>query len=379
MVVESPVAGRRMPADVRSILLLVGYAGLLAIGALNLYEQDWSGLVLVAAALAGAVFVRGRLLNIGIWLGVAVFGLGALAGLDTRGVFPLGIGVVGAVISAWPDAGLMARLRAPAAMPFTDEPLDSTNDEPEPVRPPAELELHTIGRLELRAGDKDLTANLLEHPVLAFMWLHLLARLAAGADRRLDRSALSDEVWPRLDTATQKERFRNQLRAIRKLPSPLANRVQTEGDLVGLDLSGCDFDVNRLRALAAEAQGAGIMSPRLLRRATTLLDEVGTGLFLPGWEEIEHRVTGGRGGAAELVNSARRQVADHRADLALALAEGHLAAGRPANSVKVLETAKVGAPHREDLIHLLISAYVRTGQTKQALNLKSEYGLMGKL
>ena len=83
MVVESPVAGRRMPADVRSILLLVGYAGLLAIGVLNLYEQDWSGLVLVAAALAGAVVVRGRVRNIGIWLVVAVFGLGALAGLDT--------------------------------------------------------------------------------------------------------------------------------------------------------------------------------------------------------------------------------------------------------------------------------------------------------
>src|SRR5438270_3900649 len=57
--VGGQVAGWRIPTDVRSLLLLVGYAAMLVIGVVNLFEGDLSGLVLVAAAIAGAFFVRG--------------------------------------------------------------------------------------------------------------------------------------------------------------------------------------------------------------------------------------------------------------------------------------------------------------------------------
>jgi len=358
--------------DVRHVLLLAGYAALLVIGLINVFESDLTGLVLVGAAVAGAIFVRGRLLNIVIWLGVLVLGLALLASLDFRGVVPIGIGAVGALIAAWPDSSLIQRL---AASPQAE---DEDHDDAGEPSPPADLKLRTIGRLELSAQGEELSAGLLESRILAFIWLYLLARIAAGSDPRLTRPALGDEVYPRLDPSTQRQRLRGQLRDIKQLVGALAKRVRIEGELVGLDLAGCDFDVLSLGALAAQCREAGILPRGLQRKAAALLLELGDGLFLPGWEDLEHRVTGGRGGAAEVVNSARRRVADDRADLAIALASTLLSAGKPSDAIRPLEDALVGAPHREDLVNLLISACHRTGQTQRIKELQSEYGIKEK-
>jgi DNA-binding SARP family transcriptional activator len=370
--VVTPMAGR-VPRDVRSVLMLAGYAGLLAVGLVNVFESDLTGLVLIAAALAGAIFVQGRLLNVAIWLGILVLGLGLLASLDFRGVVPICLGLVGAVIAAWPDSSLLQRI-TPGDL-VTEDEHDADADEPSQ---PATLKLRTIGRLELSAEGVDLSGGLLESRILAFIWLYLLARIAGGTDPRLTRSALGDEVYPRLDPSTQRQRLRGQIRDIQQLAGPLANRVRVDGELVGLDLANCDFDVQTLRALAARCRDSGILSRGLQRTASTLLSELGSGLFLPGWEELEHRVNGGRGGAADLVNSARRQVADDRADLAAALGSTLIAAGKPSDAIRPLEDAVVGAPHREDLVKLLISACLRTGQVARAKELQSECGLKEK-
>jgi Bacterial transcriptional activator domain len=374
MVVGSRVASRMIPTDVRSLLLLAGYAGMLIIGLVNVVEADNSGLVLVAAGLAGAAFVHDRLLNIGIWLGVLVFGLSAVAGHDLRGLVPIGLGLVGAIVGAWPDATMVEGLRSRSVE--ADVPADA--DEPEEVGAPPALTIRSIGRLELLAGDKDLAPELLSHRVLSFIWLFLLVRVVTDGDPRVDRAALADEVSPRLDPQAQRQRFRGQLRDLQKLEAAISDRVVISGELVGLDLGHCDFDIDRLKALDEECRAAGILPARLQRRAAKLLAELGSGLFLPGWEELEHRVTGGRGGAAEVVNAARRQVADHRANVAAALAETLVAAGRTAEAIAPLEDAMAGAPHREDVIRLLISAYLRTGQTAKAKSLQAEFGVKEK-
>ena len=102
----------RMPTDARSVLLLAGYLALFVAGAINLFEADYFGSVLVVAAIAGAVFVQRRLMNLVVWLGILMLGLVMLAGVDLRGIVPVGGGVLGAVIAAWPDANLLRRLSA---------------------------------------------------------------------------------------------------------------------------------------------------------------------------------------------------------------------------------------------------------------------------
>lgn len=372
-----PVGNRMagwIPTDARSILLLVGYVALLGLGLINLLEADISGAVLVAGAVLGFIFVRGRLLNLVVWLGVLVIGLTLVAGADLRGIVFVGAGLVGAVVAAWPDAAMLMRWQSGAVpLPEPEEQVD----EPEPS---ADLRLRTINRLALLADDgTELTAALLDRRIVAFIWLYLLARSASGGDPRLTRPALADEIYPRVDPTTQKQRLRGQLRDIQELPPRLARRVHVDGDLITLDLAGCDFDAQALRLLAAKCREAGILPKTLKRRAAALLADIGSGLFLPGWEELEHRVTGGRGGASEVVNAARRQVADDRADLAAALASTLIAEGDPSNAIRPLEDAMAGAPHREDLVQLLVAACLRTGQTARAKELQAEYGIKEKV
>ena len=159
LLVGNPVAGT-VPTDVRSVLLLTGYVALLAVGIVNIFESDLTGLVLVAAAVAGAIFVRGRLLNLAIWLGVLVLGLALLASLDFRGVVPIGVGLVGALVAAWPDPAMVNRLTSSGVQ--TEAGADDEIEEPSP---PVDLQLRTIGRLELSADGKDLSPKLLDHRI----------------------------------------------------------------------------------------------------------------------------------------------------------------------------------------------------------------------
>lgn len=358
----------RLPRDARSVLLLAGYLALLVVGVVNLLEADYSGAVLVLAAIAGAVFVRGRLLNLAIWLGVLVLGLVMLAGLDLRGIVPLGVGILGALAAAWPDAAELRRL-APAEAP--GEP----DSDDEPMAPPARIQIRTIGRIEVAADGADLAPTLMEHRIPAFLWLYLLARVVSGDDLRVSRSTLADEVYPRLDASTQRQRLRGLLRDIQRLPEALSGRIQADGDLVRLNLTDCDLDAVGLRELANSCRGSELLPTRLAKEAAAALDSSGGGLFLPGWAELEHRVTGGRSAAGSVVNAARQQVSDDRADIVLALARTRLAAGQASEAARLLEDGLEASPHREDLVRLLVKACLQAGLTVRAKELQAEYAV----
>ena len=360
---------RRLPTDARVVLLLVGYLALVVVGVVNLFEADYSGAVLVLAGILGAVFVRGRLLNASVWLGVVVLGLVMLAGQDIRGVVPVGAGIIGAVVAVWPDAKLLRRLSSAGAEGEREE------DEPEPEPAPAAVQVRSVGRVEVLVDGKDLAPALMDHRVAAFIWLYLLGRLVSGSDARISRAALADEVYPRLDTSTQKQRLRGQLRDIQHLPEALAKRVHVDGELLSLELDGCDVDALSLHLLASSCRGSNLLPRSLQRKVAAVLDSVGTGLFLPGWEDLEHRVTGGRSAAGSVINAARQQVSDDRADLRIALAQTKLAAGQAAEATRLLEDGLTGAPHREDVAKLLIRASLQAGLTKRAKELQAEYAI----
>src|SRR5579859_1870965 len=155
--VEEPITGK-VGLDARGVLLLLGYLALLVVGVTNLFESDLSGGVLVLAAIAGASFFRGRLVNIVIWLGVTLMGLVMLAGLDYRGVVALGAGVLGAVVAVWPAASLF-RPRMADGNAVEAEP------EEEAAEPTPALRVRTLGRVELLAGESDLAAALMERRI----------------------------------------------------------------------------------------------------------------------------------------------------------------------------------------------------------------------
>jgi DNA-binding SARP family transcriptional activator len=365
--------GRRLPADVRSILLLVGYLGLFAVGVVNLFEADWSGIVPIVAAIAGAVFVRGRLLSIGIWLGVMVYGLVTLAQLDWGGILPVGVGLVGAVVGAWPDQALIANLRP--------VPLDDAEEEAEEeAAPPAELTIRTIGRLEIATSDEELTPLLVERKFILFTLLRLLAIWAAGGDPRITRSALADEIYGRINSSSKSQGIRNLIRHLKDLDKPaLRNRIQVSGELLTLNLDGCDVDVARLAAVHAECQRAGEILPRRLeRKANRLLEDLGWGLFLPGFEELRHRANVKDDSSRESVDAARMRVTNLRADIAMALAKTALAANQAAAAVRLLDAARDDAGHREDVARLLVTALHRDGQDSRANELQDEYGFKEK-
>ena len=358
----------------RHAVLVLGYLALLAVGAINLFEGDLTGAALLLLGGFGLFRLRSRLGALVVWLTALFIGLAGLAAGDLRGLLLAAVGAVGAVAAVWPDHELVqAHLQREVPTELAEE------EDEEPARQEPLLRIRTVGRISLEGGARDLTATLLERRILAFIWLYLLTQSASGPDGRVQRSALGQEVSPLMDGSTQRVRLRGQIRDLQKLAEPLGDRVKIDGELVGLDLAGCEFDVEELRALVAKCRANPLLSTSLKRRASRLLAEMGSGLYLPGWEEIEHRATGGKGDAGQLVTAVRAQVSDLRADLALALGHALLAAGQPADAIPSLEDALGAAPLREDVARVLVSACLRSGQTSKAEALEAEYSLREKV
>ena len=357
----------------RHAVLALGYLALLSVGLLNLFEGDLTGAAFILLGGFGLVRLRSRLAGLLVWVTAGLLGLAGIAGGDLRGLLLAAVGVAGAIAAAWPDE-LAAAFPPTAAGSAPVDELDPEPAEPEPI-----LRIRTVGRLTLEAAGNDLTAGLLERRVLAFIWFYLLTQKAAGPDGRVARSVLGQEVSPVLDASTQRQRLRGQIRDLQKLDSPLAERLRVDGELVGLDLDSCSFDVLHLRDLVAEVRTTTVLSRRQQRRVAGLLAELGSGLYLPGWEEIEHRATGGRGDAGQLVASVRAHVSALRADLALALGQSYLSGGQPTDAIQFLEDALSAAPFREDVARLLVAACLRTGKNARAEELEADYALREKV
>lgn len=248
-----------------------------------------------------------------------------------------------------------------------------------PAEPPTYLGISIVGRIEIRHDGKDLVSELLRKPVLAFMWLYLLVRWLTASKDRMPRPDFAEELTPGMSREKQGTRLRNRLSNIGNgaLPASLATRVDDDGESVKLDLSGCSIDLLRLEELAAECLAKeGMLSLELAADAARLLDAT-AGELLPGWEQLENSVTGGRGAAGVFVRALRVRAESARITLMGALAANHLARQQPGQAIPLLEQALERQPDRDDLARKLRMAYLQTDQLTRAAELQKTYDLDG--
>lgn len=159
------------------------------------------------------------------------------------------------------------------------------------------------------------------------------------------------------------------------LPDPLRDCLRADEEFVGLDLSGCDFDVRHVLDLAARVTREGeIRSDAELERALDLLAPASRE-FLPGWEEIELKATKGRGVAGSVVADVRGLVEMAHITLLDAVAVWYLARHQPHRAIAYLEDGLRQRADRRRLAVRLADAYDQAGQAELAARLRNEYGL----
>src|SRR5258708_34529160 len=133
--------------------------------------------------------------------------------------------------------------------------------------------------------------------------------------------------------------------------------IKVEDELIGFDLLGQETDLDELRdSVERLKQGGPTVSDYEIDHAQELLLDMGDGVFLPGFEDMEKRVTKGRGIAGQVVAEVRAQVLKLRADLAVATANVLLDRGRPADAAAVLDPIVAGSEDRAEFIQTLITA-----------------------
>ena len=233
---------------------------------------------------------------------------------------------------------------------------------------PGGLAIASIGRLSISHGGTELTAVLTQKPVASYIWLYLLARALRNPKDTVGRGALADETFPNLDPKQQRTRLRQRLSDMQAtLPSSVAECVMLDGDRVHFDLDACRSDAADLRALATSVAFLRTpMDDAQLREAETLVARVGNGVFLPDWEALDVKVTGGKGGAASVVDDVRTDVDRWRAALLVAVSDAYIARNRAALAVPYLERVIAQHPDTDLATRKLIAAYLESGDTAKA-------------
>ena len=274
------------------------------------------------------------------------------------------------------EQGLAGGAAASAAPPpEADSKERATAPAPQPAVKP-DLVIRSLGHLELLADGHDLAPELLNHSVLSFVFLYLLAVQARKPGERNLRRELAQILFPMSHSKTAKTRndkMRFSLHALRtQLPRPLALRIKKDAHYASLDLSGCDFDVHSLFDLAARAgEDRGSLPEALVEEIEDVLRQP-PGVFLAEWEDAVERAGAGRSPASEVVAGVRQQVAAAYIQLSLALAGSYLATSQVARAVRALEIARQRWPDREDVGLKLIGVYEEAGQTQSAARLRRE-------
>ena len=366
--------------SLRRILLAAGYALVFLAGLAIFLAGDFSGLVLILAAVTGVVFIHRTWLGVGVWIYVLVAGLVALWSGDDMGAYGLVAGLAfGTLALPWPRRQPVVRAAyyqqwqpSPFAMPSTGpqavvQPATSPA-EPEataPADPVAAVPaIRLIGRIQIITDAGDVTAGVIGKPVVGFLWLYLLARYLRRPDDRATRTALTDEVAHAV--SDPRGRLRGYLRDLARLPEPLGAMVKVDDEMVGFDLDGFSSDVGALRQLAARVNPPNGIDDADLNEAQALLALLGDGEFLPGFEEMDKRVTRGRGVAGQVVDEVRTQVDSMRADIAVVTAQGLLDRGRPAAAAALLEPLLIRSEDRDDVARILSNALHELGQHERA-------------
>jgi len=237
-----------------------------------------------------------------------------------------------------------------------------------------DVRISALGRFVVEADGADISRGL--EPRLEFLLSYLLARTVGGVDSAADRTALAEEVAPGIGVASQRDRLRKQLYDLQSLHPSLAKLVQVNRSRVCVDLDGVDFDVTRLLEVSHIVAGPdSLIDTALADRVRGVLAKT-DGEFLPSFSDLEHQVTGGRGGAAEVVGHARKLIAAARSDLALAVARYDIAAGHAHRAIVYMTQALKQAPDRQDVARALVAAYIQTGQVKLARDARREFDLI---
>jgi len=381
-------------------VLLCGYISASAVGLIALLTppNDPIGWAYIALAAVGYFFIQTRGLTTFLWLLVAAGGVAiALAG-GPSGWVEFGLGLALAIVGLVPVPADNQRPRStqyrqpqPGVAPSTNgdssrfleaSPTQTSRkvEEPEarPVDtgPPAagRLDIHSIGRLHLFSGTDDLASSLEDKPVLDFLFKYLLTRYVLGQPPP-SRDAFAEELSPGVPESSRRKRLRKQIYDLQKdLAPPIAALIHATRTHVWLELDGAGSDVDKLRDLASGIRQRGsLIDADLAAEIRALLDETETKEFLPGFEDLESKVNGGNGTAGDLVAQARELIANQRAELVHALAEYQEAIGQPEAAIPHLQATLEALPGRQDIARLLVVAYLRTGQTARASEVRRQY------
>jgi len=377
----------------RRISLAVGYGLVFLAGLQILMAADPNGLILMVAAVAGVVFLHRTWLGVVVWTYVLLAGVVALVSGDDSGFYGVvaGIGFGLLALPIWSSRRKAPRPAYwPMQSPFAPPP---THSEPTPAvdpqlsatplpavlasdgaHTPVQPMIRTIGRIQALTSAGDLTASLMGKPVVGFLWLYLLARSVRKPGDRVTRTAITDEVAH--GVSDPRGRLRGYLRDLSHLPAPLGPMVKVQDELIGFDLDGCEADFALLRTLADHVrQTSGSLDTNFLGRAQELLVELGDGDFLPGFEDMEKRVTQGRGVAGQIVSEVRAQIDTMRADVAEAVAKALLDRGQAALAVALLDPLVARSEERDDLARTLINALRESGQNARAAEIRRRFAV----
>jgi hypothetical protein len=376
----------------RRIVLTIGYGLVFVAGLVVLVAADPTGLILIAAALAGVIFLHRIWLGVAIWAYVLVDGAVAASSGDDLGFYGviagLGFGLIALPIwsakraapppAYWtpqsPFAPPVAHASPPSPGSGIDDPAVSSPAATSITasKAPTVPMIRTIGRICLLSVSGDLTASLIRKPVIGFLWLYLLARQVRTEGDRVTRSAVTDEVAH--GVSDPRGRLRGYLRDLTRMPEPFGAMVRVDDEMIGFDLGECDSDFARLRRIAVSVRDSnGHIDDGVLREAHSLLQELGDGEFMPGFEEMEKRVTQGRGVAGLVVAEARSNIDGTRADLADAVAKALLDRGEAAQAVALLEPIVARSEERDDVARTLINALRESGQHKRAAEIRRRF------
>jgi hypothetical protein len=220
-----------------------------------------------------------------------------------------------------------------------------------------------FGGLRIRAGGEDLTAKLMARPVVAFIWVYLLAHEIRRPDARMPRAGLAEEVFPGLPSQTQRDRLRDRFRDIRTaLPPALSECIVQSGDAVGFDARGWSVDAIDLVRLAQLSRTA---PPGDIPGGWASVERQWSGEFIPEWEELE-RITEGRGTSHELIDELRIELDGALVDTLNAGVGQLLVLGDTGAAVRIAERASALRPDREDVRNNLARAYSQAGRHQAA-------------
>ena len=381
-----------VPDDPRGIVLLCGYvaAALFGVFALLTPPGDPIGWAYLALAILGYWFIPTRGLTTFLWLLVAVGGAAVAHAGAASGWLECALGVALALVGLSPsrrhNTGVVPTETTLDERPLTNGESPSLvpgSSDPSPTEPASEalggtsprLFIRAIGPLRLVVDGRDVTAGLEGKRVLAFLFKYLLARLVLE-EPETKRDDLAEELSPRVPEPSRLERLRKQIYKLQKTTPPeVGALVRMNQTHVWLDLESADSDFRQLTELCERiGQRDQLIDSALANQVRKMLTRT-EGDFLAGFEVLEQKVNDGDGTAGQTMHAARGLIWNRRAELTVALAEYEDAMGRPDTAIAPLAAALDALPERQDLARMLATAYLKTGQTVRAAEVRRQYGL----